>query len=94
MSQLENYDFLVLPSVFTEMYPLVIIDAFHRRLPVIASTAKGNKDVINDGLNGFLFKYDDAKDLAVTIDRAYQFKNNGWVPVFSEPEYQPYLYQN
>lgn len=82
MTQIKDYDFLVLPSVFTEMYPLVIIDAFHRHLPVIASEAKGNKDVMRDGKNGFLFEYDNLRDLAKTIDKAYQLKNEGWKPEF------------
>jgi glycosyltransferase involved in cell wall biosynthesis len=80
--QFKNYDFLVLPSVFTEMYPLVIIDAFHSELPVIASTAKGNRDAVCDGENGFLFDYNDAADLASTIDKAYHLEKNGWRPVF------------
>lgn len=84
LTLLTGYDFLVLPSVFTEMYPMVIQEAFGVGLPVIASAAKGNVDVINDGINGFLFEYDNAKDLAATIDRAYQLKKNGWLPQFEE----------
>ncbi|HET7116171.1 MAG TPA: glycosyltransferase [Hanamia sp.] len=86
LSILKEYDFLVLPSVFTEMFSLVIKDVFYEKVPVIASSAKGNKDAIVDGINGFLFKYNDAKDLTATIDKAYQLKNNGWNPLFSEPE--------
>lgn len=86
LAHMKEYDFLVLPSVFTEMFPIVIIDAFHHQLSVIASTAKGNKDVIKDGINGFLFEYDNAKDLAKTIDKAYQLKESGWRPEFVNPE--------
>lgn len=82
MAQIKDYDFLVLPSVFTEMYPLVIIDAFHRKLSVIASKAKGNKDVVKDGENGFLFEYNDAQHLAKVIDKAYRLKSSGWKPKF------------
>lgn len=82
MAQISNYDFLVLPSVFTEMYPLVIIDAFHKNLPVIASAAKGNKDVVRDGANGFLFEYNNAKDLAMVIKKAYHLKSEGWKLAF------------
>jgi len=85
LSILNEYDFLVLPSVFTEMFSLIIKDAFYEKLPVIASSAKGNKDAITDGVNGFLFEYDNADDLAATIDRAYALKKEGWVPTFSEP---------
>lgn len=84
LKQLQEYDFLILPSVFTEMYPMVIQEAFHFNLPVIASAAKGNKDAIEDGVNGFLFEYDNAKDLARTIDKAYHLKLNGWEPEFKK----------
>lgn len=86
LEQMKEYDFLVLPSVFTEMYPIVIIDAFHRELPVIASTAKGNKDVVKEEVNGFLFEYDNAKDLAKTIGKAFRLKKEGWLPTFVYPE--------
>lgn len=79
---LKEYDFLVLPSVFTEMFSMVIKDAFYEKLPVIASSAKGNKDAVVDGLNGFLFRYDDAEDLARTIEKAYEMKRSGWQPAF------------
>ncbi|MGN6267180.1 MAG: glycosyltransferase, partial [Ginsengibacter sp.] len=35
LESLKEYDFLVLPSVFTEMYSLIIKDAFYENLPVI-----------------------------------------------------------
>jgi glycosyltransferase involved in cell wall biosynthesis len=82
LSSLLHYDFLILPSVFTEMYSLVVREAFYENLPVIASAAKGNADVIKEGENGFIFNYDDYKDLASVMDKAYSLKRNGWRPVF------------
>lgn len=82
LSKLNDYDFLVLPSVFTEMYPLVIQEAIAAHLPVIASAAKGNVDVIKEGKNGFIFDYDNSNDLALVIDKAYSMKKNGWQPQF------------
>lgn len=86
LKELKAYDFLVLPSVFTEMFSLIIKDAFYEQLPVIGSTAKGNMDAITDGVNGFLFQYDDANDLAEVIDKAYRLRKEGWEPVFEYPE--------
>ena len=80
------YDFLILPSVFTEMNSLVLREALYEQLPVIVSNAKGNRDVVTNGINGFLFEYDNAKDLAATIDKAYDLKKKGWQPVFTYPE--------
>jgi glycosyltransferase involved in cell wall biosynthesis len=79
---LQHYDFLVLPSVFTEMYPMVIQEAFDIGIPVIASAAKGNVDLIREGKNGFIFQYNNHKDLANVIDNAYQLKRSGWTPEF------------
>ena len=86
LEKLKEYDFLILPSIFTEMYSLIIKDAFYEKLPVIASAAKGNRDAIDDGINGFLFEYDNAMDLGKTIDKAYQLMQNGWMPEFVYPE--------
>lgn len=80
-----EYDFLILPSVFTEMNSLVLREALYEQLAVIVSNAKGNKDVVTDRVNGFLFEYDNAKDLAATIDKAYILKKKGWEPVFTYP---------
>ena len=85
MQILREYDFLVMPSVFTEMYSMMIKDAFYAQLPVIASTAKGNRDAVRDGINGFLFTYNDSKALAFTIKKAYTLKKKGWVPEFEYP---------
>jgi glycosyltransferase involved in cell wall biosynthesis len=82
LSSFRHYDFLILPSVFTEMYSLVVREAFYENLPVIASAAKGNVDVIKEGENGFIFNYNDYKDLASVINKAYSLKQNGWQPEF------------
>ena len=82
LNLLDQYDFLVMPSVFTEMSSMMIKDAFQYHLPVIASSAKGNVDVIMVGKNGFIFEYNDYKDLARVIDEAYGLKQNNWHPLF------------
>lgn len=84
MSVLHEYDFLIMPSIFTEMYSMMIKDAFYEKLPVIASSAKGNRDAVADGQNGFLFRYNDSSDLAATIDKAFDLKKNGWIPFFDD----------
>jgi glycosyltransferase involved in cell wall biosynthesis len=45
------------------MSPLVIQEAYAARIPVIASNVYGNAEQINDGINGWLFKFNDAEDL-------------------------------
>lgn len=77
-----QYDFLILPSMFPEMYSLIIKDAFNFGLPVIASDSKGNKDAITDGVNGFLFEYGSISSLSKVIENAYNSLMNGWKPFF------------
>lgn len=86
LSSLHEYDFLVMPSVFTEMSSMMVKDAFLSHLPVIASSAKGNVDVIMTGKNGFIFEYNNYKDLARVIDEAYILKQDSWQPLFEETD--------
>ena len=79
---LPSYDFLILPSVFPEMYSMIVKDSFYEGLPVIASASKGNRNAIVEGKNGFIFEYDNYEDLATVIDKAFSLKNNGWQPDF------------
>jgi glycosyltransferase involved in cell wall biosynthesis len=83
LQMLPLYDFLILPSIFPEMYSMIVKDAFYEQLPVIASASKGNRDAINEGLNGFIFKYNSYTDLASVIDEAYTLKAKGWKPDFT-----------
>jgi glycosyltransferase involved in cell wall biosynthesis len=83
LQMLPLYDFLILPSVFPEMYSMIVKDSFYEQLPVIASASKGNRDAINEGANGFIFKYNSHTDLAKVIDKAYNLKAKGWKPDFA-----------
>ena len=50
-------DILVLPSRF-DTFGCVVLEALSCGLPVIAYNTKGPKDIINNGLNGYLVKND------------------------------------
>jgi glycosyltransferase involved in cell wall biosynthesis len=64
--------FLVLPSVWPEGFPMVIIEAFAQGLPVIASRLPAIEEIIEDGTIGLLFKMGDAADLASKVNWAYR----------------------
>jgi glycosyltransferase involved in cell wall biosynthesis len=80
------YDFIILPSVFTEMNSLVIRDAFFEELPAIVSSAKGNVGAVTHEQNGFIFKYGDPADLRKTLTYAYTKLKEGWRGDFSYPD--------
>ncbi len=66
--RLSQYDLLCLPSVFSEMSPLVIQEAFAAGIPVLASNVYGNVEQIKDGVNGWLFRFNDSVDLCEKLD--------------------------
>ena len=53
-----------------EGLPFNIMEALYCGKPVIASNAKGHKDLISDGFNGYLYEYDDDVKLAELFERA------------------------
>lgn len=59
---LDNSDIFILPSK-SEGMPQTLIEAMARGKIVIGSDNLGNKELITDGKNGFLFKNGDSKSL-------------------------------
>ena len=67
VSTIQQYHALVLPSVFSEMSPLVIQEAFAAGVPVIGSDVAGIAEQIKHNYNGLLFEFNDAASLKNTI---------------------------
>ena len=63
-------DWVVVPSVWWENAPLVILEAFQHRRPVICSDIGGMAELVRDGVHGLHFRTGDAGDLARTMRRA------------------------
>ena len=59
----------VLPSL-REGMPQTLIEAMARGRLVLGSDNEGNRGIINHGINGFLFKFDNAAELAALLDSA------------------------
>ncbi|MFA4930459.1 MAG: glycosyltransferase family 4 protein [Patescibacteria group bacterium] len=62
-SYLKAIDFLVLPSDDTESFGIVLIEAMACGKPVIASNLSGVRSVVDDQINGLLFKNRSIDDL-------------------------------
>ncbi|RKZ85646.1 MAG: hypothetical protein DRR19_16055 [Candidatus Parabeggiatoa sp. nov. 1] len=62
-SVLANIDVLIVPSLWYENSPLVIQEAFLAGIPVITSNLGGMKELVNDGINGYLFEVGNAQSL-------------------------------
>jgi glycosyltransferase involved in cell wall biosynthesis len=59
--------FLIVPSIWYEMLPMVIIEAFAAGLPVFGSRIGGLSETIGDEVNGRLFAAGDADDMARVV---------------------------
>lgn len=73
---LEHYrksDILLFPSLW-EGYGMVIAEAMANGLPVISSDIPTSRELIDDGVNGLLFKKEDHQDLAKCIKKLYNDK--------------------
>jgi hypothetical protein len=62
-------DVLVLPSIWRENQPVSITEAMAAGMPVIASDMGGNRELVRDGVNGFLFEAGDVHGLAAAMQR-------------------------
>jgi glycosyltransferase involved in cell wall biosynthesis len=59
--------FLVLPSQCYENFPRVVIEAFAKGTPVIASKLGGMAEIVDDGRTGLHFKPGDSADLVEKV---------------------------
>ena len=65
---------LILPSLWYEGFPMLIVEAFACGKPVIASNLGAMAELITDGKTGLLFKPGNAKELTEKINWAYSHK--------------------
>ena len=63
----ENTDIYFLASIWPENQPVSITEALATGTPVIASNLGGNKELIIDGVDGFLFEANNYRSLAEKI---------------------------
>jgi glycosyltransferase involved in cell wall biosynthesis len=63
-------DWVVVPSTWWENAPLVILEAFRHRKPVITADIGGMAEMVRDGVEGLAFRAGNAADLARVMRRA------------------------
>ncbi|HUG42611.1 MAG TPA: glycosyltransferase [Acidobacteriota bacterium] len=62
-------DYFVLPSLWHENSPLIVLDALQSKTPVIASDVGGVTDLISNGKNGLLFPMGSTRNLREILQR-------------------------
>lgn len=68
--RMARIDWCLVPSVWWEIFGLVISEAWNFRRPVIVSDVGGPAERVTHGQNGLVFPMGDARALAATIHRA------------------------
>jgi glycosyltransferase involved in cell wall biosynthesis len=63
-------DVLVIPSLWYENAPLVLLEALAHRCPVIVADVPGLREPMRMDLDGWTFRRGDARDLAAQLARA------------------------
>ncbi len=72
---LSNLDAYVLPSLW-EGLPIGLLEAMAMQKKVIVSDAEANKELINNGVNGFVFQRENEEELAEAILKMYENPSN------------------
>lgn len=73
-AELETMDVFVLPSLYGEGMPMVLLEAMAVGVPCVASAVEGIPTTLDDGRAGLLFAPGDAEALAERLERLL---NNG-----------------
>jgi glycosyltransferase involved in cell wall biosynthesis len=67
--ELQRMDLFVLPSLFGEGLPMVVLEAMAAGVPVVAARVEGVPEAIRDGIDGLLVPPGSAEDLARAVAR-------------------------
>ncbi len=62
--QLQQMDLFVLPSLYGEGLPMVVLESMANGVPVVASNVEGIPEAVRDGIDGLIFEASNANDLA------------------------------
>ena len=66
---MQSLDVVVVPSLWYENSPNVILEAFGHHVPVVASNFGGMAELVQHGRNGLTFEMGNAQDLARQLQR-------------------------
>ena len=75
-SELAKLDAMVLPSLFGEGLPMVVLEAMAAALPVIATRVEGTPEAITHGVEGLLAEPQDPASLAGAIESLVSGKHD------------------
>ena len=65
---IRRLDALVLPSLFGEGMPMVVLEALAAAVPVVATSVEGTPEVVRDGVEGLLAEPRSVESLVTKIE--------------------------
>lgn len=66
--QIRMMDLFILPSLYGEGLPMVVLESMANAVPVVASDVEGIPEAVRDGIDGLIFEPGSAEDLAAKVD--------------------------
>jgi glycosyltransferase involved in cell wall biosynthesis len=66
-AEMRKASFLILPSVWYEMFPMTLVEAFANGLPVVASRLGGLTSLLDEGVTGLAFAPGRPEDLRAKV---------------------------
>ena len=66
--QLRKMDLFVLPSLYGEGLPMVVLESMANAIPVVASRVEGIPEAVRDGVDGLIFEPSNPQDLADKLE--------------------------
>ena len=72
---ISNSSFVVVPSICYDNCPYSVLESLVIGKPIIASRIGGIPELIDDNVNGFLYKFDDVDELSEKINKLFSNKN-------------------
>lgn len=82
--RLQEFDALVIPSIWDENMPLVLLAALNQHVPVLGSRVAGIGEFVQTGKTGWLFTPNDKKTLVEAMGFYVDQVRTGWVPRFGD----------
>jgi len=77
--EIAQADCVVLPSFYREGTPRTLLEAAAMARPIVTTDSVGCRDVVDDGVNGYLCKPKDAPDLADKMEQIVSMSHAGRV---------------
>ncbi len=72
-------DFLICPSLYHDPLPRVVYEAYSYGVPVIAADSGGTPEMIEEGITGFLYRFDSPDELKNCINNALKMSETDYI---------------